>query len=402
HLWHAGHMYDYYRCHKCLCNQGKQKDALEFNRTLKHILRSFKIFFLLIEDNFSHETLSEQAEAKIAEKTKRVDKLNKNLLPLILLYHDLGRFVKKRDHPSQSYKLLSENDLLEPYGLNQQDILLVKKIIQYHLFFATIYTGESTFYGIYSLLNDKELMEMFSEGNYHERFIDLLEIFTFIDVLGYPYSQIYDHYIKYYNEINLKLKTILSLGNNIEKALTLAYDYSLSWINWRLAGALRIFQFVETEPDLTVEFYFQKLEESILKSSHPLLKHLDLKKINQEFLKPSCKVQLKYALGFLMILAVGRFSRSKLSEKTEISDKLLLFWIFLSNKIKQIVSERDNYLWNVYIIGIKNWFDLNQTQLSAITEQFIQKTINSATFEFIQEKEEYSLLLNFEELTSNS
>ncbi|MFW9949578.1 MAG: hypothetical protein ACFFKA_05580, partial [Candidatus Thorarchaeota archaeon] len=320
--------------------------------------------------------------------------------PLVLLYHDLGRFVQKRDHPYQSYKLLSENNLLEPYGLNQQDTLLVKKIIQYHLFFATIYTGESTFYGIYSLLNDKELTEMFSESNYYERFVDLLEVFTFIDILGYPYSQIYDHYFKYYDEINLKLKTILSLWSNIDKALSLAYDYSLSWINWRLAGALRIFQFVETEPELTVELYFKKLEESVTTSDIPLLKDLDLKAIDEEFLRSSCKVQLKYALGFLMILAIGKFSRSKINANTTISDKLILFWVFLTLKMRKIVADSDPCLWNVYILGIKNWFSLSQKQLNNINAGFIEKTISSASFEFEEKKQEYNLYINFEELNT--
>ena len=380
-----------------ICNHGKQKDGLEFTRTLKHIFRTLKIYFLLIEDKFSHETLSIETELKISEKVKRVDNVNKNLLILILLYHDLGRFVQKRDHPYQSYKLLSENNLLEPYSLNQQETVLIKKIIQYHLLLAAIYTGESTFYGIYSLLNDRELIEMFSTRDY-ERFVDLLEIFTFIDILGYPYSQIYDHYLKYYTEINTKLKLILKHWRNKEEALKLAYEYSLNWIKWRLAGALRIFQFVETEPELTPELYFQKLEDSILKSTHPLLQQRNLNMVIEEFLKPSCKVQLKYALGFLMILAFGRFSRSKLNIKTDISEKLILFWIRLSIKLKKLIMNTDSYLWNVYIYGIQNWLGLSHSQLNNITDDFINRTIASASVEFDQEKKVYNLSLNFEEL----
>jgi hypothetical protein len=380
-----------------ICIQGKKKDTLEYIRTLKHIFRTFKIYYLLLENEFTHETLSETAQFKIATKTKQVDQNNNNLLPLILLYHDLGRFIQKRDHPYQSYKLLSENHLLEPYDLNQQEKVLIKKIIQYHLLFATIYTGESTFYGIYSLLNDRELIEMFSTGDY-ERFVDLLEIFTFIDILGYPYSQIYDHYLKYYTEINTKFKLILKHWRNKEEALKLTYEYSLNWIKWRLAGALRIFQFVETEPELTPELYFQKLENSIVKSTHPLLQQRNLDIVIEEFLKPSCKVQLKYALGFLMILAFGRFSRSKLNIKTDISEKLILFWIRLSIKLNQLIIDTDTSLWNVYIYGIQNWLGLSHSQLNNITDDFIKRTMASATVEFDQEKKEYNLSLNFEEL----
>ena len=118
----------------------------------------------------------------------------------------------------------------------------------------------------------------------------------------------------------------------------------------------------------------------------------------EEFLKPSCKVQLKYALGFLMILAFGRFSRSKLNFKTDISEKLILFWICLSIKLKHLIIDTDSSLWNVYIYGIQNWLNLTQSQLSNITDDFINRTIASATVEFDQEKKEYNLSLNFEEL----
>jgi hypothetical protein len=383
-----------------ICNQGKQKHIIEFTRTLKHIFRTFKIYYLLIDDKFSHETLSKEAEHKICKKAKEVNLLNKNLIPLILIYHDLGRFIHKRDHPYQSYKLITENRLLKPYELTPQDELLIKKVIQYHLLFATIYTGESTFYGAYSLLNDIELIELFSKNDYCKSFIDLLEIFTFIDVLGYPYSQIYDHYLKYYNEINLMLNEILERWENREEALNIAFDLSVNWINWRLAGALRIFQFVETEPELTVDFYFQKIEHSINASENSILKNMNLEQIKSKFLKPSCKIQLKYAIVFLMILAFGKFSRSKLSETTLISDKLILFWISLSQKIDKSISTTDMYLWNVYIIGIKNWFGLNQIQLNKLTGNFIQNVIAAASFEFQEEKKEYNLYLDFNELNN--
>ena len=34
-------------------------------------------------------------------------------------------------------------------------------------------------------------------------------------------------------------------------------------LDWRIAGGLRIFQFVETKPYLTEEFYYDKIKESI-------------------------------------------------------------------------------------------------------------------------------------------
>ncbi len=383
-----------------ICNQGKQKDIIEFVRTLKHIFRTFKTYYLMIENKFTHETLSKDIEYNICKKAKDVNSCNENLMPLILIYHDLGRFIQKRDHPYQSYKLIIENGLLKPYELYPQENLLITKVIQYHLLFATIYTGESTFYGVYSLLNDTDLFKLFSKNKFSKSFIDLLEIFTFIDILGYPYSQIYDHYLKYYDEINLILNNVFESWENRDEALKLAFDYSVKWINWRLAGALRIFQFVETEPTLTVEFYYDKIKESIRNSKNVLLEKMNWDKIKEIYLKPTCKVQLKYALGFLMILAFGKFSRSKLNVKDEISDRLILFWIFLSQEMQKRVPNTDIYLWNVYIVGIKNWFGLNQNQLSRLTEEYIQKVIHAASFEFQEDKLEYNLSLDFKDLNS--
>ena len=42
--------------------------------------------------------------------------------------------------------------------------------------------------------------------------------------MGYSYARIYDHYIDYYDQINFKLKSILGLWSNKEKALKFLID----------------------------------------------------------------------------------------------------------------------------------------------------------------------------------
>ena len=76
---------------------------------------------------------------------------NELILPIILMYHDIGRLEDKKDHPSYSYHLISEMKLLDNYDLFETEKTIIKKIIQYHLLFATIYTGNllSTEYILY-------------------------------------------------------------------------------------------------------------------------------------------------------------------------------------------------------------------------------------------------------------
>lgn len=378
---------------------GKNKNHQEFSRTVKHIFRSIKVYFLISENKIFHKTLSPEAHLQLSRKLKIIESENINLVPLILIYHDIGRFIRKRDHPYQSYKLVSQNQLLESYALSKTDELLIKKVIQYHLLFASIYTGESTFLGTLSLLNDPEIESLLSNNFYRELFIDTLEMFTFIDILGYSYAQIFDHYLKYYLEINNILNKILKNWNNKKKASIYAFEISKVWLDWRIAGALRIFQFVETEPYLTTTFYYNVIKSSIAGTKNNLIRNLDWENIVKKYLFEICKVQIKYGLGFLMILAFGKFSRTRLKPDTSISYHLILFWILLSKEMKKRANDNNKILiWNVYILGVKNWFGLVSEQISKLKGELLQNVIENGTHEFDGEKNEYDFYIDFSSL----
>ncbi|MFW9942505.1 MAG: hypothetical protein ACFFFT_15810, partial [Candidatus Thorarchaeota archaeon] len=141
-------------------HDGNEREREEFQRTVRHIFRLFKIFFLIKKGEFVHETLSQESLNVIREKLLKQDSQNELIIPIILMYHDIGRLVNKKDHPFYSYQLISDENLLDLFSLSSVEKLLINKVIQYHLLFATIYTGESTFYGVYSLLNDTEINEI--------------------------------------------------------------------------------------------------------------------------------------------------------------------------------------------------------------------------------------------------
>jgi len=378
--------------------QGQIEDAFEFHRTIQHIFRVFKIFFLIKDKIPFHETLSQDSLQKIAGKLECENNKNALIIPIILMYHDIGRFFNKKNHPYESYKMILDKKLLDSFDLLEKEKLLISKVIEYHLLFATIFTGESTFFGIYSILNDKEFIKLNSFEGYYKRFIDLLEIFTWIDILGYSYARLYDHYSKYYDEVNLKLKHILSLWPDREKALEIAIEYSQEWIEWRIAGALRIFQFIDTQPFLTKEFYFSKLKESYNEFNDIYFEGLNWEAIMKKFLTHSCRIQIKYGLGFLMILAFGDFSRSRMTEDKKISSNLILFWILLSREIGLRSKENSSYLWNIFLLGLPNWFKWNKLKKKPLDFSIMEEILKKASQEFDKERKEFNLYLDFNEL----
>ena len=376
---------------------GYEKDNFEFNRTMKHIFRTIKVYLLLHDQKLRYPGFSHQSTEQILIKIKKINDFNSDLIPLVLVYHDIGKFIRKRDHPVQSFKLISEKDLLNPFKLNKNLDLLIKKVIQYHVLFATIYTGESTYYGTYSSIQDKDLVDLISNSNFLNAFVDCLEVFTYIDILGYSYSQIFDHYLSYYGEINYNLKDIFSRISEPEIALNTALRLSQSWIKWRIAGALRIFQFVSTQPYLTEDFYYDKIKSSLL--TLPMdLSGLNWDILINEMLRESCRIQIKYGLAFLMILAFGSFHRASINENSRISSNLIYFWLTLTNEITKRSKKDFKGIWNVYILGIKNWFSIKPTTFKIINPTFIQDIIKSSKSNFDESLNEYTLNLDLSKL----
>ncbi|MFX0059874.1 MAG: hypothetical protein ACFE8J_16380 [Candidatus Heimdallarchaeota archaeon] len=367
----------------------------EFIRTIKHIFRVCKVLFQLKNGAFSHDTLSTESILTIREEIVKYLNMNENLIPLILIYHDIGRVFDRKNHPYKSYQLISENNLLDSYDLSEIDQLLIIKIIQYHLLQATIFTGESTFYGIYSLIFDKELIPIISKKQTREIFLDLLNIFTFIDILGYNYAKIYDHYVDFYAEINSILKEILNPWPDKEFILKKAYSYSQKWLEWRIAGALRIFQFIHTKPYLTKEFYYNLIRDSVKVSKSSLINKIDWEDLKNIHLSDTYKIQIKYGLGVLMILSFGVFFRSWLKEDIKVSDNLIIFWILLSHEVQSRSKGRNKWLWNVYFTGLPHWSKWNRDTFSKINPEIIEKIIQSSTHKLNENTKIFELYLDF-------
>ena len=378
-----------------LFQDGNKNDREEFQRTVRHIFRLFKIYFLIKNGEFVHETLSQESLNVIREKLLKQGSQNELVIPIILMYHDIGRLVNKKDHPFYSYKLISDENLINPFGLSNIEKLLINKVIQYHLLFATIYTGESTFYGVYSLLNDTEVNKILINTNNANRFIDLLEIFTYIDILGYSYARIYDHYIAYYDEINTKLKDILYLWSDKTRAMKKALNYSREWIEWRIAGGLRIFQYINTQPYLTKNFYFERIKESINEDIELISNTINWDDLKEKYLITTMKIQIKYGLAMLMLLAFDKFFRGPIREGDKISNNLIMFWILLAKEIEKRTSRNDEHLWNIHFTGLPNWWKWDRKFKEQLNYQTLTNIIENSSQNFNNETKEFNLYLNF-------
>jgi hypothetical protein len=372
-------------------------DNFEFNRTMRHIFRCLKIYYLLKEGKLTYDSLSHECHERLRDKIQRFTAQNELLLPILLMYHDIGRFVDRAAHTYHSADLIVKRGLLDCFKLSEMEKLVLRKTIEYHLLLATIYTGESTFFGILSLLNDNEFIQILAPKNkkYISFFTDFLEIFTYIDVLGYPYSKIFDHYLTYYEAINNTLKTILRLWPNREKIISEAKTYSLQWNDWRLAGALRIFQFINTEPHLTEEFYFTALKESIRSECEDRGVNFDWDSIKSTYLSNIYKFQVKYALPLLMLLAFGEFKRAQIEKK--VSANLLKFWISLSTEINNRELNAE-CVWNIYFEKMPFWSDITQGFIEKLEIDKLKSIIKAATVKFDDKRKEYDLFLDFSNL----
>ena len=385
---------------RAIFQDGIKNDPEEFQRTIRHIFRSFKIFFLIRAGEFSHDTISEESLNILREKVLNQNLQNGLILPIILMYHDIGRLYNKKEHPYQSYSLLSKQNMLKPFELSKIDELLIKKVIQYHLLFATIYTGESTFFGVYSLINDSEFNKLGDSKQNLDRFIDLLEIFTYIDVLGYSYARIYDHYVDYYDQINFKLKNILSVMSDKESALKMALEYSQQWLEWRIAGALRIFQYINTRPYLKEDFYFQKISESVNKDVEKVAGVGNWNMIKEFILPETFKIQMKYGLAILMLLAFGKFFRGPIEKNEKILSNLVVFWILLSKDIIKRTPKENKFLWNVHFIGLPNWWKWDRKFKKELNHHTLDNIIKNAAQDLDKEKKEFNLYLDFKSVFS--
>ena len=110
------------------------------------------------------------------------------------------------------------------------------------------------------------------------------------------------------------------------------------------------------------------------------------------------KIQIKYGLPCLMLLAFGRFHRAQLKKDTKISYRLILFWMLLSKKLSEFIKNEVLIPCNVFFFGIPNWFSLKREIIEKIDYDFLNNILNNSKYEFDEERKEFKLYLDFSKL----
>jgi hypothetical protein len=104
-------------------------------------------------------------------------------------------------------------------------------------------------------------------------------------------------------------------------------------LKWRIACSLRIFQFINTKKNLTSQFYYSKVEEG--------LRNLNMKweEFERKLGKVHPRIQFKYSLSIMMILAMETFQRTSIDNNFHISPDIFRFWIECCGKVQNNIND---------------------------------------------------------------
>lgn len=340
-----------------LVTRGRAKDHVEADRTLRHTIRTLWVYFAIRQGRFAVEGLDRAHLRYLWRQIRALEEVNPDLFPLILLFHDIGRPFNVQEHSFESARLI--NALPRPESLSREQFVLFRAVVKYHLLPGTILTGESSYTGATALLRDPEVEPLFQSpaaADLVRRLFTYLEIFTYVDLWGYDYARVLDHYFTYYQEIRENLVATLTPRApdstraelpRVARALAKRDDENLLW---RLACSLRVFQFAHTRLNLTPRFFFEKIQAGLAglgwspNPERPL----------SALFPGHARIQFKYALPMMMVLARGRFSRDPIGETEPMDARVLRWWRAICGRLEELAP--DAVLWEVIFHAERLWF----------------------------------------------
>ncbi|MBD3194838.1 MAG: hypothetical protein GF317_07280 [Candidatus Lokiarchaeota archaeon] len=361
-------------------------DEEEAIRTLKHTFKTLQVYFLILSDNFE-SNLTNDKFGCIREELKEIADLNPIIFPLILLLHDIGRPFNRTWHTIESKNMIYHNSLLDGFDLEELEKIIVLIVIEHHLLIGTIFTGESSYLGSISLWKSIAELEHSLSGESIDIIFQCLSVFTIIDIWGYDYSTIYDHYFDYYTNIRLNLAQIFKEVNYrkdlsgmkiLEEKLAQLDHQNLKW---RIACSLRIFQFIDTKPYLTKRFYFRKIEEGLEQLG------MNWKQFESRLGNYCSRIQFKYTLGIMMILAMNEFKRNPIDKSFKIESNIFNFWIECSKIIYMFLkrNEQQKSPLFYYVFDLpRTWF-LQDYYRERIKKPLLIEKIKKSNFDYNHE-----------------
>lgn len=321
-----------------ILKEGMKIDKEETQRTIRHVFRATWIYYALLNNKPEFE-ISEKYIQILQQELKNVRSEDSNLFPLLLLYHDIGRPFDREWHTIKSAEILVEKEDLFEIELSAEHKNILISSVRNHLLFGTIFTGESNYTGAISLLQDEEFIKIRFSSKLIKLYFQIQKLFTLVDIWGYDYSKIYDHYFVFYDEIQKELESAFNSavtygeGRALKKILSRFKKIDENNFKWRIACALRIFQFVDTDSHLTKSFYYNKIDEALESMGwkwHEFVEKLDEKHFFLQF---------KYSLPLLMVLASDSFKREPLKSREHVNPRLFRFWVQVAKLISTLENE---------------------------------------------------------------
>jgi hypothetical protein len=70
----------------------------------------------------------------------------------------------------------------------------------------------------------------------------------------------------------------------------------------------------------------------------------------------------------------------------------------LSKEIASRSKGDNSFLWNVFLIGFPNWYELNEKMIKKLEINSIELIIKNSSHEFDEERKEFNLYLDFKQL----
>lgn len=368
-------------------------DETETYRTIRHVFRSLWTYFMIINRKFK-SNIKDENIISLYKDLKRIFDFHPDLFPMILLYHDIGRPFNREWHTFESAKIIQQEKILENSEFTPIEQKILIGVIRHHLLPGTIFTGESSYYGASVLYNDTDLKQVWLSYNNIDIFFHILMVFTIIDIWGYDYSKIFDHYFPHYLQIRDNLIRVFAKIDFIEQKDHISYLFqelsNLDNLNlkWRIACSLRIFQFVNTQPYLTEEFYYTKLYEGLKASNQ------DWESFANSLGNKHSLIQFKYALPIMMVLASENFARKPFNPEEKILHKIFDFWKICSTIVKSLEKDNQTFkrkshlIWNFIFNFPRGWF-LQSKHLKYVLSDLFLSDIEKSPIEYNSEMEWY-------------
>lgn len=356
------HLITFFHPLSVLFMEGKEEDPAECDRIVVHTFHTIAVLNRILEHSFAESGLHKDALHKVYDLADSITTKNPLIMPLILWLHDIGKMRDKRHHTEKSAELVSSMGLLCNWNIDRQLVLLITKVIQYHLLVGTLYSGEISYLSFRTLMEDPEFLPVLHDPNLRDLFIDALILFTMIDIWGYPYNAqaISEAMIRNYLDISRELRFISERAEDKQETLGRLIKNARRSTDWRLACYLRAFSHMGTKPNLTLGFYQEKLMQG---AGAFLCRSLDSDgwtAFKTEYLDKFHQIQFKYALGLLCLLSFETLENFRMgcTPETQVNPNLFKLLTLLNNKLKTQEAAHglpEDTLWEVYFTGTPPW-----------------------------------------------